>query len=223
MSTLASVIIRDTYANRPAAGVAGRIFFASDTLNQYRDNGSTWDDITPSAGASKTVVTTSGSQTSVSFTSISGSFTNIRIVYSARHQTATTTSIMYIQFNSDATSGNYEKSQYVLGTGTGGYAQNSDVPSASAGAYVTDLVGSSAPSGHPTVGEIIIPAYAGTTLYKSGRAISKTAYGSSAGQPNSILDSAFTWKSTSAITRIDFTVASSAAFVNNSVFTMYLE
>jgi hypothetical protein len=43
MSTLASVIIRDLFANRPAASIAGRLFFATDTGATYRDNGSTWD------------------------------------------------------------------------------------------------------------------------------------------------------------------------------------
>lgn len=46
MSTLASVVIRDLFANRPAAGIAGRLFFAYDTGNAYRDNGASWDAIT---------------------------------------------------------------------------------------------------------------------------------------------------------------------------------
>lgn len=46
MSTLATVVIRDVIANRPAAGIAGRLFYASDTLRQYRDNGTSWDDVT---------------------------------------------------------------------------------------------------------------------------------------------------------------------------------
>ena len=41
--TLAGVNLRDLFANRPAAGIAGRSFFATDTNTLYRDNGSTWD------------------------------------------------------------------------------------------------------------------------------------------------------------------------------------
>jgi hypothetical protein len=41
--TLASVILRDLAANRPAAGINGRQFYASDTGAGYRDNGATWD------------------------------------------------------------------------------------------------------------------------------------------------------------------------------------
>jgi hypothetical protein len=44
-ATLASVIGFDTAANRPAAGIAGRLFFASDTLVLSRDNGASWDDL----------------------------------------------------------------------------------------------------------------------------------------------------------------------------------
>jgi len=45
MSTLASVIIRDVIANLPAAGIAGSLFFATDTLVIMRDNATTWDTI----------------------------------------------------------------------------------------------------------------------------------------------------------------------------------
>jgi hypothetical protein len=41
--TLANVNARDLAANLPAAGIAGRLFFASDTGAQQRDNGSSWD------------------------------------------------------------------------------------------------------------------------------------------------------------------------------------
>lgn len=33
----------DIFANRPPAGIAGRIFISTDTLSIYRDTGSTWD------------------------------------------------------------------------------------------------------------------------------------------------------------------------------------
>ena len=41
--TLASVNLRDIFANRPTAGIAGRSFFATDTNTLYRDNGASWD------------------------------------------------------------------------------------------------------------------------------------------------------------------------------------
>ena len=62
MSTLASVIVRDIIANRPAAGIPGRLFYATDTLQLYRDNGSTWDTYSAAAGGSGTVTTTGSPQ-----------------------------------------------------------------------------------------------------------------------------------------------------------------
>lgn len=45
MTDLGSVIIRDLFANRPTAGINGRLFIASDTGAIYRDNKATWDAI----------------------------------------------------------------------------------------------------------------------------------------------------------------------------------
>jgi hypothetical protein len=42
----ANLVMYDTFANRPAAGTAGRLFYASDTEVLYRDNGATWDALT---------------------------------------------------------------------------------------------------------------------------------------------------------------------------------
>jgi hypothetical protein len=50
MPFFSSFIIRDVIANRPSAGNAGRLFFATDTGVQYRDSGTTWDAITVDAG-----------------------------------------------------------------------------------------------------------------------------------------------------------------------------
>ena len=43
MTTLATVVLRDLSTNLPAAGIPGRLFFATDTGQQLRDNGTTWD------------------------------------------------------------------------------------------------------------------------------------------------------------------------------------
>jgi hypothetical protein len=48
------VIIEDIYANRPLAGVAGRLFIAYDSKVFYRDNGIGWDIVSASSGTVKT-------------------------------------------------------------------------------------------------------------------------------------------------------------------------
>lgn len=51
MTTLSTVIGAGTFSARPAAGIDGRIYFATDTKRLYRDNGTTWDDMTRVAAA----------------------------------------------------------------------------------------------------------------------------------------------------------------------------
>lgn len=52
MSTLASVVEYGTFAAMPSASIPGRIYYTSDTLQIYRDNGTSWDNVSPSGSAS---------------------------------------------------------------------------------------------------------------------------------------------------------------------------
>lgn len=49
----AALLQYDTFANRPAAGQTGRLFYATDLRILYRDNGATWDIIAaqPTSGS----------------------------------------------------------------------------------------------------------------------------------------------------------------------------
>jgi len=47
MTTLASVISEGVYADIPAAGIAGRIYYASDTQQIWYDKGPAWVNVTP--------------------------------------------------------------------------------------------------------------------------------------------------------------------------------
>lgn len=44
MALLGTVIGRGVVGSRPAAGTAGAMYYGTDTLRWYRDNGSSWDD-----------------------------------------------------------------------------------------------------------------------------------------------------------------------------------
>jgi hypothetical protein len=59
------LILRDTYANRPAAGIPGRLFFDTTNSKLQRDTGSTWEDCEATGGHD--AVTVSDSST-VDFT-----------------------------------------------------------------------------------------------------------------------------------------------------------
>ncbi len=66
---LSNVILAGEAENRPAAGVAGRLFFASDDLTVSRDNGAGWDDVTPiRTGAARIYSATIEAQTDVTIT-----------------------------------------------------------------------------------------------------------------------------------------------------------
>jgi hypothetical protein len=53
----------DTFANRPAAGFIGRLFVSTDTLEIYRDNGTTWDLISGGGGPSVNIYNSNGTLT----------------------------------------------------------------------------------------------------------------------------------------------------------------
>ncbi len=66
---LSNVILVGEAESRPAAGVAGRLFFASDELTVSRDNGAAWDDVTPvRAGAARIHSASIEAQTDVTIT-----------------------------------------------------------------------------------------------------------------------------------------------------------
>jgi hypothetical protein len=46
------------YAALPTAGMAGRLYFATDTKQQFYDNGSAWVNVTPGAAVASSVALT---------------------------------------------------------------------------------------------------------------------------------------------------------------------
>jgi hypothetical protein len=60
LTTLRSVIQIGTLAAMPAASIPGRLYFTSDTLHVFRDNGTAWIDCTPVGGALANPMTAPG-------------------------------------------------------------------------------------------------------------------------------------------------------------------
>lgn len=61
MANFEDLILRDTRANQPAAGVAGRLYYVTDENVLERDNGSSWDnigEISGGAGSDTTAIHT---------------------------------------------------------------------------------------------------------------------------------------------------------------------
>lgn len=50
MANFEDLILRDTRANQPAAGIAGRLYFVTDEEKIERDNGAAWQQYSPTPG-----------------------------------------------------------------------------------------------------------------------------------------------------------------------------
>jgi hypothetical protein len=58
---LQDVVLKGIFSARPAASSAGAIYYSTDNGKIYRDNGTTWDDVTPAGGAVSSLTTTGSS------------------------------------------------------------------------------------------------------------------------------------------------------------------
>lgn len=162
-------------------------------------------------------VVTSGSQSTISFSTISGSYTNLKIVVIGRDTAASGDLQVRLKINGDGTSGNYTSSQYLLGnassTGAGTEAASA------AGSIIFNMGGTANNAAAMGSAEIIIPNYALTTFQKV--VYSTTAsYGSVSSGYTACFQRMFVWKSTAAITDLLLT-AGGTAFVDGSVATLY--
>ena len=164
-------------------------------------------------------VTTSGSQATVTFSSIPGTYNNLKIVYSGQDSSAgVSDSNLRLQMNGDATSGNYSST---VQSGTQNAASINNSPSASSAGGVIGLLPGSANGGGLNIGcgEILIPAYAGTTFNKVAQALSTEFY-SSTTTGYVVAARSFVWVSTAAITSLVLT-PSGSGWKDNSVVTLY--
>lgn len=60
MATLADVVLTGTAASMPTASIPGRIFYTTDTLQIFRDNGTSWDNVTPTGSGLTNPMATEG-------------------------------------------------------------------------------------------------------------------------------------------------------------------
>jgi hypothetical protein len=158
-----------------------------------------------------TVTVGSGGAASVSFTSISATYTHLQIRYIGRGTVASTQEVMKIEFNSDATAGNYAR-HWLQGTG-------SAVNSYGEGNFSDNLrllAGDTTGSNIFGVGVIDVLDYANTNKYKTTRTLS--GYDNN-GEGQIALTSGL-WKNTAAITTITLT-AFSGNLKQYSQFALY--
>lgn len=161
-------------------------------------------------------VVTAGSQTTVDFTSIPGTYSSLVVHLASRDTQGGTGAVSFrLKMNNDGTAGNYT----VTGlTGIqNGLALNSNQAASALGMWIGAHSQDGCAAGMVGVAVITIPGYANTTLHK--RALSQMSYEADT-FTSAVFSASARWKSTAAITRLTFGT-DGTAFKDGSVFTLY--
>jgi hypothetical protein len=209
------------YVNSAPSGACSNVAALQRVISSgdiWGCNAGTWVKITAGNGGSSALiqisqVTTSGSQTSVVFSSIPGTYTSLRLISVTRSLTSATSDQILIKFNADSTAADYGY-QVMYGSGTG----SATAGSASGSQVYADIPAASSTANDPVEIETLIPSYAGTTFNKQYYTNESTFSYSSGSYVFSL---GGIWVSTAAINAITLTLSSGAGFVNGSVFTLY--
>lgn len=157
---------------------------------------------------------------SVTFSAISGSYSNLMLTIAARSATSAALDSLTMAYNSDTTAGHYAgKFASATGTGISVASQSGSQP----GAYVGNVAGNTAVANASSSVVIDIVGYAGTTFIKQGYARGSAIDISNTFSSSNIenITIAHAWNSTAAITQIVLTLVSGANFATGSVFTLY--
>lgn len=162
-----------------------------------------------------TSVVTSGSQSTITFSSIANTAKDLLLVFSGR-DTATGSSDLSarLMVNGDTTSGNYSAVVYTLGNASA--AASGTIAASSAGVALLYCPGTSGNANAMGTCEIRIPNYAGTTFQKPMHSYGFECPGSSL----FVANRGCVWKSTAAISSLTITAAGTA-FVDGTTATLY--
>ena len=161
-------------------------------------------------------VTTSGSQTSVSFTGIAATYRDLIVVAQARSATAAATDSVFARLNNDSGSNYNWQVQQGFGT-TNSASQSLGTTSMNLGPCPAATATAGYASGH----ELIVPNYAGAVFNKECKAQWADGH-SDAGNGTNVGHVSNVWRTVgTAVNRVDLFLSSGAAFVDGSVVTLY--
>jgi hypothetical protein len=166
----------------------------------------------PPAGNEIARIVTSGSQSTVDFTSIPTNFRDIEVRYQARSNVNASAEDLSLKINNDGTSGNYTGNTYLVASGT--TTTVASAAATAAGVVITNTTGATSLANHTTNGIVFINNYIETTFYKKIQ--NRGGYTTSG---TYIQETESAWKSTAAINRLTFSVPTS--FVDGSTFVLY--
>lgn len=156
----------------------------------------------------------SGTAASISFTTISGAYTNLQIVISGRGDNVGTSQGLTMTFNSD-TGNNYDW-QYIRAHGTTLVGAET---LATSNLYVCDMPCAGAPAGAAGQATITIAGYAGSTYQKTFTAIGNLKVATTTGNIW-IQQQTGWWRNTAAITTVTLAL-STGNFAAGTIATLY--
>lgn len=158
----------------------------------------------------------SGSSTSTAtFSTISGSYTNLVVTLTGAESDSVAQGDTYMQVNTD-TSADYDR-QF---SGANGSTAENGSSAATATPTVCSLPGASAPSNSSGLCRISIIGYAGTVFNKSANSLGGWRGGASS---TWTIQAYWNWRSTSAITAVKFGLVNTAHYIAGTTFTLYGE
>lgn len=161
-------------------------------------------------------VVTSGSQSTVTFSSIATTWTKLLIEIQGRDTTAGTSNVdVYIMFNGDNTAANYDAAMFLSGNST--TASSGNLTVTAKGIPASALIANGATAGATGYSVIEIPNYHDTTWWKVFMSRSYNRIGTT---PTKVFyDEMGTWKNTAAITSV--TISATLAFVNGTIVSLF--
>lgn len=163
-------------------------------------------------------VVTTGSASTITFSSIPGTYTNLKIFIQGRDTaTGSGTASVRLMVNGDTTAANYSTGQTLLGNNT--TASASQPASTTTGVACCQLPGTTSSANAVGQGEVTINNYAGTAFWKTVVGVSHEMVDDSPTN-NQVGLFAFTWKNTAAITNLVLT-AGVTAFVDGTTAVLY--
>lgn len=156
---------------------------------------------------------------SVTFSAISGAYTNLVLDLVARGSDSGTSTFIELQFNGDTSIDDYVDDENFVQSGSNNPSSNG----ARAFIFVGNLTAAGSVANTATGMTIRIPVYSGTIFWKQALSQSHTYNSASISGERQAFYSGGAWNSTTAITAITLTDGGGGNFVTGSTFTLYAE